>query len=392
MSALDNESARPALYVSVGRELTHYDVDIRAAALVKRGRVTLPQNLQYAWRHPSGGFLYAACSNGAPGIRGDSHVAVALRIDADTRALQLHGPAVPLPSRPIHVTVDRTGTHVLTAYNNPSSMTVHRIEREGSIGAEVRQDTAPETGIYAHQVKVAPSNAKVIVVARGNDATDDKPEDPGALKAFAYADGQLTQAETVAPNGGYGFGPRHIDFHPSRPWVYASLERQNTLQMYRFDRDTLSAEPSYTKDTLADTAGKRGHQRPGTVHVHPNGRFVYVANRASGTTMVDGEPLYIGGENNIAVYRIDAATGEPTIVQHAETHGIVPRTFALDPTGRILVAANSVSIRARESGAVTTISPSLAVFRVRDDGTLDYVRKYDIAVGNETMFWMGILG
>jgi hypothetical protein len=40
---------------------------------------------------------------------------------------------------------------------------------------------------------------------------------------------------------------------------------------------------------------------------------------------------------------------------------------------------------------VTTISPSLAVFKVAEDGTLEYVRKYDIAAGNETVFWMGIL-
>ncbi len=36
--------------------------------------------------------------------------------------------------------------------------------------------------------------------------------------------------------------------------------------------------------------------------------------------------------------------------------------------------------------------PSLSVFRVGNDGKLSYVRKYDIDVGNETMFWMGMVG
>ena len=385
------DGARSALYVSVGRELTHYDIDLGKAELVKRATVTAPQNVQYVWPHPSREFLYAACSNGAPDVAGDAHCAVALEIDPDTRALRSHGPEVPLPSRPIHVTLDGGGAHMLTAYNKPSSLTVHRIEHDGTIGSQVRQQAELDTGIYAHQVRVAPSNRTVIVVARGNDATGEKSEDPGALKVFGYAGGTLTPAASVAPNGGYGFGPRHIDFHPSRPWVYASLERQNTLQMYRFDGDVLSPEAAYTKDTLADTAGMRPRQRPGTIHVHPEGRVVYVANRASGTSGGDGEAVFVGGENNIAVYRIDAQTGEPTAIQHADTHGIVPRTFALDPTGTLLVAANSVPIRARENGVLTTIPPSLAVFRVAEDGTLEYVRKYDIDAGGETMFWMGIV-
>jgi 6-phosphogluconolactonase len=46
-----------------------------------------------------------------------------------------------------------------------------------------------------------------------------KPEDPGALKLFSFREGQLTNLMSVAPNRGYGFGPRHLDFHPSLPLV-----------------------------------------------------------------------------------------------------------------------------------------------------------------------------
>ncbi len=380
----------PALYVSVGRTLTHYELDVDAASLVQRSALELPLNVQYVWPHPAGEFLYAACSNGAPDVSGDSHCVVALRIDS-AGIPKLHGAPVALPSRPIHITADIPGRHVLIACNHPSSLTVHRIKADGAIGAQVSQAVPPDTGIYAHQVRVAASNNTVIVVARGNDAKATRPEDPGALKVFGYADGKLTARETVAPNGGYGFGPRHLDLHPAQPWVYVSLERQNTLQMYRFDGDTLEPAPAYVKDTLADTPNQKRRQRCGTIHVHPNGRCVYVANRASGTAEVSGKPVFIGGENNIAVYAIDPDSGEPRAIQHADTHGIVPRTFALDSTGRILVAANSISILAQEGAGVRTVSPNLAVFRVGDDGKLDYVRQYDIDVGSETMFWMGIV-
>ena len=60
-------SARVALYASVGPELTQYDVDVEAAALVRRGTVTLPANVHYAWPHASGRYLYVASSDSAPG-------------------------------------------------------------------------------------------------------------------------------------------------------------------------------------------------------------------------------------------------------------------------------------------------------------------------------------
>jgi len=43
------------------------------------------------------------------------------------------------------------------------------------------------------------------------------------------------------------------------------------------------------------------------------------------------------GENSIAVYSIHQETGEPTLIQNANTHGVHPRTFTIDPSGRILV-------------------------------------------------------
>ena len=33
-------------------------------------------------------------------------------------------------------------------------------------------------------------------------------------------------------NGGYGFGPRHLDFHPTRDWIYVSLERQDQIAFF----------------------------------------------------------------------------------------------------------------------------------------------------------------
>jgi len=41
-------SQKVALYANVGADLTHYDVDVAGAELIKRETVTLPAAVQYA--------------------------------------------------------------------------------------------------------------------------------------------------------------------------------------------------------------------------------------------------------------------------------------------------------------------------------------------------------
>ncbi len=386
-------SGRVALYASVGPTLTHYDVDVQGAELSRRSAMTLPANVQYVWPHVSRQYLYVASSNSAPGLGGvvgDQHHVSAFRLDG-SGALTPHGRPIPLPSRPIHLTTDIPSEYVLVAFNNPSALRVYRINRDATLGEEVQQPGAIDAGIFAHQVRVTANNRLAILVTRGNDPASGKPEDPGALKVFHFRNGLLTNEVSVAPQGGYGFGPRHLDFHPSKPWVYVSLERENKLDMFTLDGDTLSAVPRFRKETLARPNNLLSRQAAGTVHVHPNGRFVYGVNRADTTTEVEGQKVFGGGENTIATYTINQETGEPTLIDHAETHGIHCRTFHIDPSGRLLVAAHIRPLLVREGATVRTVPACLSVFRIGNDGKLDFVRKYDVDVGNNTMFWMGMV-
>jgi 6-phosphogluconolactonase (cycloisomerase 2 family) len=289
------------------------------------------------------------------------------------------------------MTTDIPSRHILVAFSNPSLLNVYRINPDGTPGAEVEQEEAVLPGIYAHQVRVRRDNRKVILVARGHDETAVYDEQPGGLLVFDYDNGQLTGEVPIAPGGGYGFGPRHLDFHPTQPWVYVSLERQNRLDMFAFHGDTLLAVPIYQVGTLAEPDNIRGRQAAGTIHVHPNGRFVYVANRASSTVEVDGQRVFAGGENTLAVYAIDPASGEPRPIQHADTHGIHCRTFHIDPSGRLLVAAHITGLPVRDGTTIRNVPACLSLFRIGDDGRLDFVRKYDVDVGDRTMWWMGMV-
>ena len=386
-------------YASVGLELGLYDIDVAGAALTRRSAVMLPANVQYAWPHPSRRCLYVVSSNGGPGVTGDQHYANALAIDPASGALRPHGAAAALPSRPIHCSVDRRGDYLLTAYNDPSNVTVHRLDADGTIGAGVAQPEKRDTGIYAHQILAAPSNRTVLLVTRGNDARPDKPEDPGAIKAFAFADGVLRDLASVAPGNGLGFGPRHLDFHPTRPWLFVSVERQNKLYVYQLADDTgLAPEPLFVKDSqlpssFRGNAGKAAgmHQGAGPIHVHPNGRFVYQTNRASSVTDFNGQKVFAGGENSVAVFAIDQETGEPTLIQTIDGRGIQLRTFGIDPSGRLLVAASIMPLPVRGGDKVFTLPAGLMVFRIADDGRLTFARKYDVETGGRLQFWSGMV-
>jgi 6-phosphogluconolactonase (cycloisomerase 2 family) len=306
--------------------------------------------------------------------------------------LQPHGEPQALPSRPIHTSVDASGDYLLTAYNAPSNVTVHRLRSDGSIGDQVRQPGKPDAGIYAHQVRATPGNRTAILVTRGNNAAPGKPEDPGALKVYAFKDGALTNLASIAPGSGLGFGPRHLDFHPSEPWVYVSIERQNQLYVYPLTGDgALGRDPLFVKDTLADPVNVRPAQGAGPIHVHPSGRFVYLTNRNQGEVEFEGRKVFNGGENNVAVFAVDPRTGEPSLIQTIDGQGIHLRTFGIDPSGSLLVAASIRSLAVREGDMIKTLPAGIIVYRIGDDGRLTFVRKYDVDTGNGQQFWSGMV-
>ena len=381
---------RNVFYQSVGPELSWYDLDVEGATLIKRGSVTAPAKVQYLWPHPSKKHVYVVSSDGGPGaIPGRLNIANVFQVDAASGALTALGQNTALPSRPIHCCVDASGGYLLTAYNIPSNVTVHRIETDGRIAEQIAPRGKLDVGIFGHQVMVTPNNRSAILVTRGNNASFGKEEDPGALKVFGFYQGVLSKLQSVAPDNGFGFGPRHLDFHPSQPWVLVSVERQSHLYVYGLDDDgTLSHAPLFVKSSLTTRANHGPHQAAGAIHVHPNGRFVYLTNRNSGTVDVGGVKVHEGGENNVAVFAIDQSTGEPTLIQNADAHTIHLRTFSIDPSGRLLIAASIQAMRLRDG---STLPAALVLYRIGDDGKLSFARKYDVDTGDYMQFWSGIV-
>jgi len=91
------------------------------------------------------------------------------------------------------------------------------------------------------------------------------------------------------------------------------------------------------------------------------------------------------------VFSISPNTGEPTLIQNIEGHGIQLRTFAMDPSARMMVAASIQPLPVREGGSIKMLSAGLTVFRIGNDGKLAFIRKYDVDVGSKTQFWSGMV-
>ncbi len=385
---------RSAFYQGVGDRLTHWDVDAGSLTLTPRASITLPSNIQYVW--PSRQYLYVSTSDAASGNApnpGKVHRLCAVRVDG-SGALQMHGEPQALAQRPIHNSVDRAGAYALTAYNNPSNVTVHRVNADGTVGAQVQQASKVDVGIFAHQVLTTAGDRSAILVTRGNRPEANKAEDPGALKIYNFKEGQLSPLANLAVGGkgGLGYGPRHLDFHPTQPWMYVSVESQNELHMHRMEGDRPAAEPIYKKKATVGDYDIHFPQAAGGIHIHPNGRTVYLSNRANATVNFNGKPVFRGGENNIAVFSINANTGEPTLIQNADPQSFHIRTFSIDPSGRMMVAASIVDMSVRDGDNVRYVPAALTVFRIGDDGKLTFVRKYDVELGGKFQWWTGFVG
>ena len=150
----------------------------------------------------------------------------------------------------------------------------------------------------------------------------------------------------------------------------------------------------FTREILSDPSGKHEIQSAGTIHFHPKGNVVYCVNRAHKTRPFEGKDVVHWPDNTFAVFSVNPATGEPTLIQHIDSGGISPRTFSLDPSGRMLVAATSEThwVKRSDRDPVELVTANLAVFRILEDGKLEFKRKYDVELGpKQDLFWVGIL-
>ena len=131
------------------------------------------------------------------------------RIDKSTGGLSFVG-TVPLQGEPVHLSTDRTGRFVLSAYWHQSTIAVHAVDDNGvaTFPPIEWRYTAPG----CHSIHTDPSNRFVFVPHTA------RPGQPNGIFQFRFDEstGRLTPNDPPLCELQATLGPRHICFHPTR--------------------------------------------------------------------------------------------------------------------------------------------------------------------------------
>ncbi len=281
--------------------------------------------------HPNGRFLYAV--NETSAFAGKKQGAVsAFSINPSTRMLTALNQQPAVGDGPCHINVDRAGKNVLIANYGGGSVAALPIDGDGGLkpassfvqhtgsGATARQK-AP----HAHSINLDQSGGHVFVADLGLDKVISYRFDPAA--------GKLTESGFVSVKP--GSGPRHFTFSPDFKRGFVINEMNSTVTAFNYDGNGKLTEYQTLSTLPQETPGNSTAE----IVIHPNGKFLYGSNR---------------GHNSIAVFAIDAKSGQLTRIQNESTQGKTPRNFVIDPTGKFLLAANMDS----DNIAILSVDPT----------------------------------
>lgn len=317
--------------VYVGTYTRAPSVGIYVGRFSKTGKITPigvaaeTPNPTFLTVHPNHKVLYAANEislyEGQP-----AGSASAFSIDPASGKLTLLDKVSTKGPGPCHVSVDKSAKWLYVANYGGGSVASLPIKSDGSLSEAAAffqhegssANPRRQAGPHAHEATVSPDNHFVLVADLGLD------------KILAYridpAKGGLTPNDppftTVAP----GSGPRHVVFSGNGKYVYAVNEMLSTVTAFHYDAAHGTLAEMQTLSTLPQ--GYTRNNSTAEIAVHPNGQFLYASNR---------------GDDSIAVFRIDAASGKLTALDRVPTKGKTPRNFAIDPSGSFLLAANQDS-------------------------------------------------
>jgi 6-phosphogluconolactonase len=274
-------------------------------------------NPSYLALSKSGHRLYA--------VHGDRTEISAFTVEPDTGHLQHLGQQDTGGRNPVHLALDSTDGHVVVTNHIGATVVVLPLKADGSLGP-VAQSVAFEGPIGPHRVEqqqakphfnpLDPSGRFVVVPDKGLDR----------VYAFRFAEGRLHAADPPFATAREGAGPRNAAFHPSRPLVYVVNELDSTVTTYRMDEESGALEALHLISSLPATF--TGNSRASSIAIDRDAKTLYASNR---------------GHDSVAVFKLDAATGLPTLIDAPTTLGRTPRFFTLTPDGRLLFALNEDS-------------------------------------------------
>jgi 6-phosphogluconolactonase len=301
-----------------GDGINVYDVDAQTGRWTHKQLVGDLVNPSFLALHPHGRFVYS--------VHGDLQDISAFSVDAATGRLTFLNRQSTKGTNPVHVSLSPSGGHAIVANHITSTVAVLPVGADGTLGPI--SDLATLAGTIGphrveqpfpkpHQVEFDPSGQFIAVPDKGLDCT--------FVFRLDAAAGKLVRVDTKATDR-EGAGPRHINFHPTRPFAYVVNELNSSVTVMAFDTRTGALTPIQVLSTLPDTYV--ANSRAAEIAVSRDGRFVYASNR---------------GHDSVVTFAIDERTGRLTTVGWTPSGGKTPRFMTLAPDGRFLYVANEES-------------------------------------------------
>jgi 6-phosphogluconolactonase len=270
---------------------------------------------------PDKGCLYAV--NEITGGKGPHGTVSAFAINPTTKHLSYLNQQSTHGLAPCYVSIEPEGRYCLVANYETGSVCVLPIREDGRLGEAT--DTVQfsgsgphpkrQEGPHAHMIVPSPDRRFILAVDLGTDKLMTFRLDLGR--------GMLIPADSPWTQMPPGTGPRHLAFHPYRPFAYVISELQSTVTVFHYIERQGTFEASQIISTLPDDF--TGQNLGAEIKVAPSGRFVYASNR---------------GHDSLAIYAADEETGKLSVVGHQPTQGVGPRDFTIDPSGALLLVAN----------------------------------------------------
>jgi 6-phosphogluconolactonase len=288
------------------RDIWILDLDRAQGTLELIGKVEAGGAVMPLAPSPDKRFLYAS-------LRSQPFSVASFAIDPQTGALARVGTA-PLADSMANIVTDRTGRWLFAASYGGDKISVSPIGADGM--AQAATAVLP-TGRNAHAAIIDTSNRHLYVTNLGSDEV--------LQYLFDAASGTLTPNDPPAFKSRAGSGPRHLAIHPDGRHGYLLNELDATVDLLAIDTQSGTLSIVKTWPTLPADADVKPWAAD--IHLTPDGRFLYTSER---------------GTSTLAMWRIDAATRELTLIGHEPTEK-QPRGFQIDSTGQWLLVVGQAS-------------------------------------------------
>ncbi len=295
-----------------GNGINVYRVDPRSGAFRHIQTLGGLENPSFLAINKAGTHLYS--------VHGDRSEATAYTIHARTGHLSVLNRQSTGGYNVIHLDFDATGRFLLVTNYGTDTIAALPIAEDGSLRPYSTLTTVTGTpgphrreqnNIRPHHNPLDREGKHFFLPCKGGDV----------VIAYRLDRKRGVAVEAARVTSRPGAGPRHIDFHPKKPFAYVINELDSTITTYRKSGPVLA--PLQTTPSCPDTF--TGYSTGAEIWVGRDGRHVYVTNR---------------GHDSIGVFAIDPSRGTLSPKQWVPTHGSVPRFFAFDRAERFLYVAN----------------------------------------------------